>query len=1377
MRKLSLAVAITILFGLLQPVTLSADNDNNLSISTVEDYLNFIDTVNNGDDFSGKTVTLENDIELISPIAPSKTFGGEFDGGGYTLSGLNIIFSNDNKAAIFGTLNEGAYVHDLTVSGSVSCDAASVLAITNNGTVENVKSIVTVSGITKASGICETNNGLIKNSVSAGSVSVAASGKGGGICFSNTGSVVRCENKADLTSAITETDGNPDYFSGIVYQNSGLISGCANYSEVMAKNDAAGIVSTNTGEISACINSGDITASGERAGGICGIDNAGSIAGCSNFGVITVTTYRSGGIVGRSTGGSIENCSNYGAVNGHQYIGGIAGDTRGTASIAGCGNYGDVTAQVYNNTSSNYTGGIIGNLYGTVTDCFNVSKTVSAKWNCGALAGKASDNNNITNSYSVGTLKLIGTGTAHESCYLLPDYNDGKNRAATLDELESLLADSSVTEILLDDDINGDVTVHSNVTVDGQGHSIGNVTSDTGVTLKNLFVNGQITASGSLTLGGLISIKGDDTAGVTSSGDVILDGVIDFDSILIPLIKADGEVSGAELLFAEDDGYYFNRELKAVKTVSVVVKKDNNQGLSRDLSAYITGSNCYFFMPYSADLTHITYTMVTTVGDEVTEADSTIDLSDNKTASVDFMGMTLTARAMTSNLPVLYLDIDEQYGSIYAMNNSKDHSDMCYGDMRLEIPGELAASKGWETVYQSAEKDETKNGTVEIRGRGNSSWSQALRNNGPRPYQVKMEGKLDIMGMGKAKTYTLLKASQMHTNNKTMLNMGVDMGLQYTPQAEFVDVYMNGEYIGLYTLAEKVQINKERVNISDLEDEIDGANGDISAIDITGGYLVEIDNTPDTIQFMAQGNRLTIKSPENLGATADDENYTYIRDLMTDLFDAVYGEGYLTKGENAGKHFTEVLDMDSTTRYFLEQELTSNLDNGLGSTFFYKDKDSIDSKIYMGIVWDNDRCAGSDNRTGWWLPNLIGYNEQDGFFRALCKHKEFISYVLAYYNDNVNDNNIKTIFKDYAEIADSNGAYVDAAAKMSRIRWNYTYPFDPAKLGNFIRTRAAWVDENIDTIKDFATKGSYIEVTSDPIEEPNYNPVDQPEDDHIVAGFRYGNGDAATDLDISLGDKENGYKATVGAEKDNALLFASVDGAKTKTVEWSGDSYSDGDGTYTPAVVSASKKNLWGVPYVDILISTVNYDKLYLSAKLGATKKGPASYKLQYSLDGSTYTDIDGAAAKLTTGKTMQQLFDGVKLPKAVCGKESVHIRITAAENLAVNGLALSDNPSGGEFAFNDIFIRDISGKNVDAEYDMDSDNITVFVKNNTDSSISADIYTAVYNSEGALVRVFKATRDIAPDGDYTEDISYDLQSDEKVRVLCWEKDTMATFD
>ncbi len=636
---------------------------------------------------------------------------------------------------------------------------------------------------------------------------------------------------------------------------------------------------------------------------------------------------------------------------------------------------------------------------------------------------------------------------------------------------------------------------------------------------------------------------------------------------------------------------------------AVVVPKDSNTGLYRDIYAFVTDkypvggafeneNRCYFFMPYSADLTKITYN----AGGE----SKTLDLSDGKTATITLNGVEYKALAYKSVLPTIYLEINEEYGAIETMENSKDHSAKCYGDMRIEVPDDAAAKNGWEKNYISVENKEKTPGTIELRGRGNSSWADAVERDIARPYQVKLEKSMDIMGMGAAKSYTLLKADQLQTTAKIFLNMGTDMGVAFTPSAELVTVYLNGEYRGMYTLSEKIEVHKERVNISDLEDEIDVAmeaagttNVDdvIDNIDITGGYLLEIDNSAEVLQFKAQTNSVTIKAPENLDDhVGADSNYAYITELMTDLFNAVYGDGYLKDDDYgghpgyAGKHFTEVIDMDSVTKYFLEQELSANADNGLGSTFFYKDKDSIDGKIYMSPVWDNDRCC--EVTEGWLLPNRKGYQDNpdgsgekmDTFFAAMCKHKEFLSYVVAYYENNANYNNIKQTFEDYANGAKNEelremSEYVKNDADMTYYRWNYDWPLTPSKVPDYLQKRKAWIDANIETIKDFGTKGEFIEIE---------NTIPKPDGKiELNTGAADGKINVSVNNDLGITQAMDVYTAVY----DNSGVLAGVFLDKNVTVN-------DGE-TYTKSYdytneIGQAKTMLWKNDKIQPLDRVVN---------------------------------------------------------------------------------------------------------------------------------------------------------------------------------------------
>ena len=142
-----------------------------------------------------------------------------------------------------------------------------------------------------------------------------------------------------------------------------------------------------------------------------------------------------------------------------------------------------------------------------------------------------------------------------------------------------------------------------------------------------------------------------------------------------------------------------------------------------------------------------------------------------------------------TNLPTLYINLDN------GVARSKISHD-------IYIPGTYSLvvddNKG---IY---------NQPLEIKGRGNYSWSFQQK-----PYNLKLAEKTDLLGMGSAKKWVLVPTYSDKTllRNFITLNLAVDMGMQNSPEAKFVDVYINGKYNGLYVLTEKIQIHKNRVNI------------------------------------------------------------------------------------------------------------------------------------------------------------------------------------------------------------------------------------------------------------------------------------------------------------------------------------------------------------------------------------------------------------------------------------------------------------------------------------------------------------------------------------------------------------------------------------
>ncbi|OQC04744.1 MAG: CotH protein [Bacteroidetes bacterium ADurb.Bin090] len=102
-------------------------------------------------------------------------------------------------------------------------------------------------------------------------------------------------------------------------------------------------------------------------------------------------------------------------------------------------------------------------------------------------------------------------------------------------------------------------------------------------------------------------------------------------------------------------------------------------------------------------------------------------------------------------------------------------------------------------------------GTARIRGRGNSTWLWYDK----KPYRIKLDEKAKILGLGSNKDWVLLANYRDPTNlmNAFGFEMASWLGLPFTNHTRFVEVTLNGDYIGLYQLTEQVEQAGDRVDI------------------------------------------------------------------------------------------------------------------------------------------------------------------------------------------------------------------------------------------------------------------------------------------------------------------------------------------------------------------------------------------------------------------------------------------------------------------------------------------------------------------------------------------------------------------------------------
>lgn len=177
------------------------------------------------------------------------------------------------------------------------------------------------------------------------------------------------------------------------------------------------------------------------------------------------------------------------------------------------------------------------------------------------------------------------------------------------------------------------------------------------------------------------------------------------------------------------------------------------------------------------------------------------------------------------------------------------------------------------------------------------------------------------------------------------------------------------------------------------------------------------------------------------------------------------------------------------------------------------------------------------------------------------------------------------------------------------------------------------------------------------------------------------------------------YLATGGANQSTSNLYASVNATDNAEIKWSdtADLYVNTDGSVSPdraPIMGTSKTNLlaWGTyPYFETVVSTAGYENIKFSAKLGGTKKAPRDWKLQYSTDGVTYTDVEGAVYTIVANKNMELAFDNVALPEACYNQRTLYIRMVVYNDIAINGTNTIVNQTSGDAAVNNVKVTGAS--------------------------------------------------------------------------------------
>ena len=272
---------------------------------------------------------------------------------------------------------------------------------------------------------------------------------------------------------------------------------------------------------------------------------------------------------------------------------------------------------------------------------------------------------------------------------------------------------------------------------------------------------------------------------------------------------------------------------------------------------------------------------------------------------------------------------------------------------------------------------------MEIRGRGNFSWKTAKKS-----YRIKLSHSENLLGQGKgeAKAWTLIAnhCDQSLIRNYITLGFAAKLeNLAFISSATSVDLYLNGEYRGVYSLCEQNGVNPYRVNIAE------------NPHSVQTGYLIEMSNYAAKDIFHAGGRNYEIKNDLSPDSETYDRQHAFIVGVVQSCWDAAQ------RGDQA--EIESLIDLPSAVDAYIVEELFKNKDDGWDSFYFYYDATVEGEKLHFGPIWDFDLTGGNaddgcEHPEGLWA-GVSGQMQDNGWFLTLLRYGWFRAMVAERWNE------------------------------------------------------------------------------------------------------------------------------------------------------------------------------------------------------------------------------------------------------------------------------------------------------------------------------------------------------------------------------------------
>lgn len=334
-----------------------------------------------------------------------------------------------------------------------------------------------------------------------------------------------------------------------------------------------------------------------------------------------------------------------------------------------------------------------------------------------------------------------------------------------------------------------------------------------------------------------------------------------------------------------------------------------------------------------------------------------------------------------------------------------------------------------------------------------------------KPFTLTLSTTQSVCGMSPSPNWNLLAnaTDSSHIRNKMMLDWSNELSERYTPSGEYVDLFVNGEYQGLYLLTETMETGEERINRNPDNSIMVEMELDYRAVLETNYLATE------------KGHYWIIHEELPMLEEEKEEIEAYLNEIES----ALYSEDM--HGKTSGKPLEELLDFDSWTDTWLLKEISSDHDLGTTSQFAIVENWNEKSILLAGPEWDFDGTFGngivpwSNNprnlvTANYYTKGSVSVN-QNKWLSQMYQNENFRQLLIEKYQEKIQPKIIALLeyeIDEYSEV-------IRRSAVLDSLRWigngeyhNFTVP------ENFVlgteedyRSKYDVLDSHIDVVKRF----------------------------------------------------------------------------------------------------------------------------------------------------------------------------------------------------------------------------------------------------------------------------------------------------------------------